>query len=106
MKPYLLFFVAAGLGCGVAQAQLALPGAAGTTPADAPTKPAHTKKAHKPSPGKLSPLAAPGVESIVGQGLLQNGLAGQLRFSSGDKTLQIDKFTLPGEVVSDPKQKC
>ena len=106
MKPYLLFFVVAALGCEVAQAQLALPGAVGTTPADAPAKPAHAKKAHKPSSGKLSPLAAPGAESIVGQPLLQNGLAGQLLFSSGDKTLQIDKFTLPGEVVSDPKQKC
>ena len=106
MKPYVLFLVAAALGCDVAQAQLALPGAVGTTPADAPAKPAHAKKAHKPSPGKLSPLAAPGVESIVGQPLLQNGFAGQLLFSSGDKSLQIDKFSLPGEVVSDPKQKC
>jgi hypothetical protein len=106
MKPYLLFFVAAALGCEVAQAQLALPGAAGTTPAEAPAKPAHAKKAHRPSSGKLSPLAAPGAESIVGQPLLQNGVAGRLLFSSGDKTLRIDKFTLPGEVVSDPKQKC
>src|ERR1700677_1115808 len=106
MKPYLLFLVAAALGCGVAQAQLALPGAAETSPTDAPAKPAHAKKAHKPASGKLSPLAAPGSESIVGKPLLQNGLAGQLLFSGGDKSLQIDKFTLPGEVVSDPKQKC
>jgi hypothetical protein len=106
MKPHLLFFVAAVLGCGVAHAQLALPGAAETSPTDSPAKPAHAKKAHKPSSGKLSPLAAPGAESIVGKPLLQNGLAGQLLFSGGDKSLQIDKFTLPGEVVSDPKQKC
>jgi len=106
MKPFLVVFAAAALGCGVAQAQLALPGAAESTPADADAKPAHAKRAHKTSPGKLSPIVTPGAESIVARPLLQNGLDGQLLFSGADKTLQIDKFTLPGEVVSDPNQKC
>jgi len=106
MKRLLLVFAAAVLGCGVAEAQLTLPSAVGSTAADAPAKPPHAKKSHKTSPAKLSPLATPGADSIVGKPLLQNGRAGQLLFSSGDKALQIDKLTLPGEVVSDPKQKC
>lgn len=106
MKLFLVVFAAAALGCGVAQAQMALPGAVELTPADADAKPAHAKRAHKTSPGKLAPIATPGAELIVARPLLQNGLDGQLLFSGADKTLQIDKFTLPGEVVSDPNQKC
>ena len=67
MKPFLVVFAAAALGCGVAQAQLALARRGwNRRRADADAKPAHAKKAHKTSPGKLSPLATPGVESIVG----------------------------------------
>jgi hypothetical protein len=109
MKSFLLVFsvFAAGLiGCGAAQAQLSLPSSVESAPADAPAKPAGAKKAHKPAKAKPATLAAPSVDSIVGHPLLQNGADGQLLFSSQDKGLQIDKFTLPGEVVSDPKQKC
>ncbi len=40
--------------------------------------------------------------------MLLNGADGALRISGGEKgkSLLIDKFTLMGEVVSDPAQKC
>jgi len=106
MKPFPLVFAAALLSCGLAQAQLALPGAVESTPPGAADKPPAAKKAHTMSTAKRVKLATPSESSILGQPLLQNGADGQLVFSSHDKDLQIDKFSLPGEVISDPKQKC
>jgi len=111
MKAFALVFAALWVGCGVARAQLALPGAVGSTPADTSAKPHAAKKARKtPSAGisqdRPSKYTAPGVDSVVGRPLLQNGSGGQLMLSSHDRDLQIDKFSLPGEVISDPKQKC
>src|ERR1700761_8425795 len=96
----LLIFAAGLSGWGVAQAQLALPSAGESTPADASIKAPGVKKSHRPSRARPSEVAAPDVGSIVGHPLLQNGSGGQLLFSNTDKTLQIDKFTLPGEVIS------
>ncbi len=92
--------------CGLAQAQLALPGAADSPPSDATAKPEVHKKARKSAPVKAAPLAPPSLDSIAGHPLFQNGIDGQLIFSLRDKTLRIEKFTMSGEVISDPKQKC
>ena len=105
MKRFFVYAVGALLSCGAAHAQLALPGAAPATPADADATPkAAAKKPHKPSPT----ARAPGPDAIVGRDLLLNGADGLLRFSASekDKRLEVDKFTMMGEVVSDPTQKC
>ena len=80
---------ALAMGCGLAQAQLALPGAAAPTAPDASVD------------GFVSVAAA-----VVGRPLRLNGVQGQLLFSSRAKGLRIDKFSLPGEVISDPSRKC
>ncbi len=104
MKRFFVSTIGALLTFGVAHAQLALPGASPAASGDAPAKAASPKKSHK-----ATPLArAPGPEAVAGRELLLNGVDGALRLSGGekDKSLQIDKFTLMGEVVSDPAQKC
>jgi hypothetical protein len=107
MKIFRLVIATLLLGCGLARAQLTLPSAVESAPADAADKkPAAKKKSRRPVPAKLAAVATPGIESIVGHPLLQNGAVGELMFSVKDNDLQIDKFMLPGEVVSDPKQKC
>jgi hypothetical protein len=104
MKRFLVSAVGALLFCGLAHAQLALPGAVAPEPGDAAAKAASPKKTHKPPP----PARAPGPEAVAGRDLLLNGADGELRVSGGgkDKSLQVDKFTLMGEVISDPTQKC
>jgi hypothetical protein len=104
MKRFFVSTVGALLCCGVAYAQLALPGASPPASGDAPAEAAAPKKAHKAT----SLARAPGPEAIAGRDLLLNGAEGELRVSRGekDKSLKVDKFTLMGEVVSDPAQKC
>jgi hypothetical protein len=104
MKRFLVRAVGALLCCGAANAQLALPGAAPAPSSDAPATAASPKKAHK-----SAPLArAPGPDAAAGRDLLLNGADGLLRISAldKDKGLRVEKFTLMGEVVSDPSQKC
>lgn len=100
----MLIAAASPLG-GLAQAQFALPGASSPGPA------AVDKPARKPRSARKSlrtKVATPGFESIVDKDLLLNGANGELRLSADEdgKTLRIDKFALPGEVISDPRQKC
>jgi hypothetical protein len=101
----LLIVTAAPFG-GVAEAQLALPGAAQPAPTANPDKPA--KKARHARRAAKDTARTPGVESIVDKDLLLSGADGELRFSvdADGKTLRIEKLTLPGEVISDPHQKC
>ncbi len=84
---------------------MALPGAApdsaGAPAASPKAKPAHSKKR-----AGQDKHAEPGVEAIAGQKLLYNGADGQLALSVADKVVHLDAFTLPGEVISDPSQKC
>jgi hypothetical protein len=95
-------FLAAG--CGVAGAQLALPDAV-PAPAASPAAPAanapEAPKADRTGPGFVSEVAA-----VVGRPLKLDGARGQLVFSGRGKVLRIDKFSLPGEVISDPSRKC
>ena len=112
---------------GPSEAQTQLPGAvdAGPTPLHAPAvkKPARPKA--WPDDDKTYPDAAAaalsdekkpsrgakheaGLASVVDRPLLLNGTDGQLQMSYVEKKkgLKIDKFTLLGEVVSNPGQKC
>lgn len=106
MKPALLAWLAAALVLtDGALAQLALPGATGDAPAasDSAT-PTVKHKAHRktlPAPALASEPA-----SIEGHELRQNGRNGDLQFASGDSALKITKFTMLGEVVSDPSKAC
>ena len=90
--------------CGVAGAQLVLPDAApapAASPAAPPAPAAEAQKAERAAPGFISEVAA-----VVGRPLKLDGARGQLLFSGRGKVLRIDKFNLPGEVISDPSRKC
>ncbi len=86
---------------GLARAQLALPGATASTPSGAPAAAPAARKAEKATANFAS-----GAAEVVGRPLRLNGNAGQLSFSGPGKGLRIDKFSLPGEVISDPSRKC
>jgi uncharacterized protein YecT (DUF1311 family) len=51
-------------------------------------------------------LALPGVETVVARDLLLSGANGLLRLSGQADALQIERFSMLGEVISDPKQQC
>jgi len=88
------------MSCGLARAQLVLPGAA-PAPLGAPAGAPAARKSEKATANFAS-----GAADIVGRPLRLNGNAGQLLFSGHGKVLRIDKFSLPGEVISDPSRKC
>jgi hypothetical protein len=92
-------FLAAG--CGVAGAQLVLPDAVPAPAASPAANAPEAQKADRTGPGFVSEVAA-----VVGRPLKLDGARGQLSFSGGGKVLRIDKFSLPGEVISDPLRKC
>jgi hypothetical protein len=104
MKRFLVCTFGALLCCAAAYAQSASSDATAAAPGDASAPAAAPKKPHKPA----QPARAPGAEVIAGRDLLQNGADGELRVSGGEKakSLQVEKFTLMGEVISDPTQKC
>jgi hypothetical protein len=89
-----------------AAAQLALPGAV------APSAPGTVEKVHSPrkavkaAAATAAAYAPPGAATVIGRTLLLNGVNGQLQFSGRAEALRIDRFTLVGEVISDPKQQC
>jgi len=85
--------------CGVAGAQLALPGAVGPTQASPSAEASAAPSAEKP--GFVSSSAA-----VVGRPLRLDGVQGQLLLSNRGAALRIDKFSLPGELISDPSRKC
>ena len=94
------------LGAGAAWAQLALPGASfgDAPPADvaAPAKIAKPKTHFHRVPAKPVTL-----EPAFGRVLRLNGRNGDLTLERGDdKSLRIVKYTLLGEVVSNPSQQC
>jgi hypothetical protein len=89
------------MSCGLACAQLALPGAAAPTPPGAPVDAPAARKSEKSTADFASGAAA-----VVGRPLRLNGNQGQLLFSGRGKVLRIDKFSLAGEVISDPSRKC
>ena len=82
------------MSCGLARAQLVLPGAAGPTTPGAP------------KPDKSTADFASSAAAVVGRPRRLNGNQGPLLFSGRGKVLRIDKFSLPGEVISDPSRKC
>ena len=74
------------MSCGLARAQLLLPGAVGSPPSSADF--------------------ASSEAAVIGRPLRLDGNQGQLLLSSHGKLLRIDKFSLPGEVISTPSRKC
>ena len=97
MKRFFASAVGALLFCGVANAQLALPGAAAPDSAEAPAKAGGSRR-RRTRP--LRPRTRAGADAVAGQELLLNGADGELRISGGgkDKSVQVEKFTLMGEV--------
>ena len=90
--------------CGFAGAQIILPGAA--VPAGS-GQPADARPARKPDkPEKSAADFSVGVTAVVGRPLRLDGKRGRLLLSGHGKLVRIDKFSLPGEVISDPSQKC
>ncbi|MGD0640440.1 MAG: hypothetical protein ABSC22_06805 [Roseiarcus sp.] len=89
------------MSCGLAHAQLVLPGAAARTPPGPPAEASVPRKPEKPTAAFASSVAA-----VVGRPLRLNGDQGQLLFSGRGRVLRIDKFSLPGEVISDSSRKC
>jgi len=108
MKPALLAWLSAALLLtDGALAQLALPGA---SPGDSPAASDSATPAAKHKPHRKT-VAAPALASepasIEGHELRQNGRNGDLQLVSGDdNALKITKFTMLGEVVSDPSKAC
>ena len=102
MKRFLIFVAALALSADLAGAQMVLPGAAPADAGAAPSAPAAHKKAPRPA------ARLPSEASVVDKTLMLNGADGELRMSGGGKgkSLIIEKFTLPGEVISDSPQKC
>ena len=74
------------MSCGLAHAQLVLPGAVGSPPSSADF--------------------ASSEAAVVGRPRRVAGAQGQLLLSGHGKLLRIDKFSLPGEVISTPSRKC
>jgi hypothetical protein len=112
MNRLFLVLLTAALSGGAAFAQLSLPGAAAPdTPAatapetEAPAaKPKH--RARRSSGGGVGALVADPA-ALDGKTLRLNGRNGELRLAKGpDGKLQIVKFALAGEVISNPAQRC
>jgi hypothetical protein len=106
MKKTMLLAAALCLACGAALAQLALPGAA---PDDAPKGDAAAPaKSAKPKHHFHRLAAKPAtLEPAYGRLLRLNGRSGELKFERGDgNSLRIVKYTLLGEVISNPSQQC
>jgi hypothetical protein len=104
MKPACAAFAALILAGSPAFAQLALPGAVAPSAAGSVEKLSESPKPKAaPGPAVVEPA---GPAAILGRALLQNGANGVLQFSSRGGVLRIDRLTLVGEVISDPKQQC
>ncbi len=88
-------------GCGSAGAQIVLPGATAPAASGVP-KDAHPAR----KPEKAAADFSVGPAAVIGRPLELDGKRGQLLLSGHGKVLRIDKFSLPGEVISDPSQKC
>ena len=97
------------MSCGLARAQLALPGAAGApaeSPSTAPALPKAEKKAKADKPAGPTDRFAASPRSLADKSLRLAGSQGELRLSERDKILRIEKLSLAGEVISDPSRKC
>ncbi len=119
MKRFPIVVVALlAMGGELARAQFSLPGFPGAAPAPppAPAKPPASDAAAPPTRKSEAPKARKSERSsanfvarpaaVAGKPLRLDGSQGQLLFSDHDKDLRIDKFSLPGEVISNPSQKC
>lgn len=103
MYRILAILAAAALTGGGAVAQLALPGAVDAPAVDAPA--AKSKHHARHSGGSFTLAADPA--RLDGKTLKQNGRNGELRFAKdADGKLRIVKFSLLGEVISNPAQRC
>jgi hypothetical protein len=107
MNRIFLIFAAAALSGGGALAQMALPGASSDAPAAAApaAKPRHHARHGGAGGGSFTLAADPA--SLDGKILRLNGRSGELRLAKGaDGKLKIVKFSLLGEVISNPSQRC
>jgi hypothetical protein len=109
MKMLVAVVAVLALGTGAAIAQLALPGAAPTDSSAAPSEEAPTpakphrslRRAPKPVPLAIDDAAAFGKE------LRLNGRSGDLQIvRADDKSVHVTKFSMLGEVISNPSQMC
>jgi uncharacterized protein YecT (DUF1311 family) len=71
-----------------------------------PTAKIATRIKHHRMPKAPATSAPASVEAVVGRDLLLGGANGLLRFSGQADALQIERFSMVGEVISDPKQEC
>lgn len=113
MNRLFLVLLAFALLRGGAFAQLALPGAAsGDVPAASALPNAAEASALRPKHRVRRSTGAGGAlvadpAALDGKTLRQNGRNGELRLAKGpDGKLKIVKFTLSGEVISNPAQHC
>jgi hypothetical protein len=105
MNRILLVLAVAALSGGAAIAQIALPGASGDAPAATGDAQPSQPTRHARHAGSVTLAADPA--SLDGKTLRLNGRDGELRLAKGpDGKLQIVKFSLLGEVISTPAQKC
>ncbi len=104
---FLVLAAAAALTGSGAFAQIALPGAQdGASLAGSDVAPAKPKRhTHHSSGGSFTLAADPA--SLDGKTLRLNGRSGELRIAKGaDGKLEIVKYSLLGEVISNPSQLC
>ena len=96
------------LGCSMASAQLALPGASAPAPHETPQadKPEMGDKGGSDKADARSKRRGASPRALAGQSLRLGGSQGELLLSDRDKVLRIEKLTFAGEVISDPKRKC
>jgi hypothetical protein len=115
------WLVAAGLSFGAAEAQIHIPfmdtppaaPAAAPPPAEAPptdltpASPDKPKRHFHRGPPARAASVKPDPAGALGRVLKLNGRNGELRLERGDDgALRIVKYTLLGEVVSKPEQRC
>ena len=84
------------------QAQIASQGAAEQSPT---AKVVRNVRHHQASKATAT-FAPPSADAIIGRDLLLDGGKGVLRFSGQADALQIQRFSMAGEVISDPAQQC
>ena len=85
-----------------AEAQLPISNVPSPSPV---TKMARDSRLHRESKAAVT-SEPPSAATVIGHNLLLGGANGLLRISSPAGALQIERFTMLGEMISDPTQQC